>query len=115
MIRLMVGAPENSGIKQAGAAFPVNKYQVNQVAGFRPITLPIPGELMDGLVLEPSAGNNQITASTKVKKLLTILIQLILTTELHWLDLEPTLALKTPKMMVISRLGAEDSVECRAS
>ena len=26
MIRLMVGAPENSCIKQAGSEFPVNKY-----------------------------------------------------------------------------------------
>ena len=66
MIRLMVGAPENSGIKQAGAKFPVNKYKVNQVAGLRPITIPIPGKLMDGLVLEPSVGNNQIMASTEV-------------------------------------------------
>jgi hypothetical protein len=32
---------------------------------------------MDGLVLEPSVGNNQIMASTKVKKLFTVLIQLI--------------------------------------
>ena len=35
--------------------------------------------------------------------------------KLHWLNLEPTLALKSPRKMVMSRLGAEDSVECRES
>ena len=46
------------------------------MTSFRLVIVVIPGELVNGFMLEPSVRDNWIMASTEVKKLFTVLIQL---------------------------------------
>ena len=41
------------------------------------VTILIPGELVDGLVLEPGGGDDQIVVGTEVKESFTITVNLI--------------------------------------
>ena len=70
---------------------------------------------MNEFMLEPSVRDNKIVASTGVKKLFTVHLQLASAIWTNDQTLLTGSCILKSRTMVMSQLGVEDGVECRES